>query len=247
MTARSELYAAVMSGGEHSPARSNRASERIDAFRDEVRAEVLAEAADKLALELTPEQPGAGPGFLLALRLSMRTLRRMADEAAVAVPAAGQDDTSTATVCGAREPEPRTGTQPCILPAGHGGNRHRDHWGNQWPTAQDETNADDEPPTAAQRAAHEIQDLHDPAVIGYSIGLGSLRLTLRPSTQEQWQSWQNQLAITPGSTTYKGGYADARGQWGDVPVRVTCHLDRVPPLDLTTYTDTRGEPGDVTP
>ena len=50
----------------------------VDAYR----AEVLNEAADKLALELAPEQPGAGPGFLLALRIAMRNLRRMADEAA---------------------------------------------------------------------------------------------------------------------------------------------------------------------
>ncbi|MFI0897715.1 hypothetical protein [Streptomyces sp. NPDC020983] len=37
--------------------------------------------------------------------------------------------------CGAREPEPRSGTQACVRPAGHGGSRHRDHWGNEWPTA----------------------------------------------------------------------------------------------------------------
>ncbi|WP_030917490.1 hypothetical protein [Streptomyces sp. NRRL B-24720] len=45
------------------------------------RAAVLAEAADKLVLDLTPETQGAGRGFLLALRLSVRALRRMADEA----------------------------------------------------------------------------------------------------------------------------------------------------------------------
>lgn len=44
MSAREELYAAVMSGGEHSPERSERASARIDAFR----AEVLREAAAHL-------------------------------------------------------------------------------------------------------------------------------------------------------------------------------------------------------
>lgn len=55
----------------------------LRAALDAYRAEVLSEAADKLALELAPEQPGAGPGFLLALRLAMRSLRRMADEAAV--------------------------------------------------------------------------------------------------------------------------------------------------------------------
>ncbi|WP_406730952.1 hypothetical protein [Streptomyces sp. NBC_01794] len=46
------------------------------------RAEVLAEAADKLALEMTPETPGAGPGFLLAIRLCVRALRSMSDKAA---------------------------------------------------------------------------------------------------------------------------------------------------------------------
>lgn len=45
MSAREELYAAVMSGGEHSPGRSERASARIDAYR----AEVLREAAEKAA------------------------------------------------------------------------------------------------------------------------------------------------------------------------------------------------------
>jgi len=55
--------------------------EKFIALLDAYRAEVLREAADKLALELAPEQPGAGPGFLLALRLAMRSLRRMADEA----------------------------------------------------------------------------------------------------------------------------------------------------------------------
>ncbi|MET8404497.1 hypothetical protein [Streptomyces sp900116325] len=49
---------------------------------DTYRAEVLAEVADKLVLELAPEQSGAGPGFLLALRLAVRAMRRMADEAA---------------------------------------------------------------------------------------------------------------------------------------------------------------------
>lgn len=48
-------------------------------LRAEHRAEVLREAADKVALELAPEQPGAGPGFLLALRLAVRAVRRMAD------------------------------------------------------------------------------------------------------------------------------------------------------------------------
>jgi hypothetical protein len=46
------------------------------------RTEVLAEAADRLALDMTPESSGAGPGFLLAIRLCVRALRRMSDEAA---------------------------------------------------------------------------------------------------------------------------------------------------------------------
>jgi hypothetical protein len=54
------------------------AERMLDAYR----AEVLAEAADKLVLELAPERPGAGPGFLMSLRLAVRAMRRMADEAA---------------------------------------------------------------------------------------------------------------------------------------------------------------------
>jgi hypothetical protein len=38
--------------------------------------------------------------------------------------------------CGAREPEPRTGTSPCVLPAGHGGLNHQDKWTNQWPKSK---------------------------------------------------------------------------------------------------------------
>lgn len=99
MSARKELtlFALSLTGGHLIPeqvgARLDRLIGDVEAEQD---AKVLAEAADKLALELTPGQPGAGPGFLLALRLSVRALRRMADEAAVNVPAAGQDDTSTA-------------------------------------------------------------------------------------------------------------------------------------------------------
>lgn len=58
-------------------------NETVDEILAEHRAEVLREAADRLALELAPEQPGAGPGFLLALRLAVRAMRRMADAAAV--------------------------------------------------------------------------------------------------------------------------------------------------------------------
>lgn len=52
MGAREELYAAVMSGGEHSPERSERASARIDAYR----AEVLREAAEKLRAHIMANQ-----------------------------------------------------------------------------------------------------------------------------------------------------------------------------------------------
>jgi hypothetical protein len=38
--------------------------------------------------------------------------------------------------CGANEPEPRTGTSPCVLPAGHGGDKHQDKWTNQWPVSK---------------------------------------------------------------------------------------------------------------
>jgi hypothetical protein len=46
------------------------------------------------------------------------------------------DALSTPATCGAREPEPRTGTSPCVLPAGHGGAKHQDKWTNQWPAAE---------------------------------------------------------------------------------------------------------------
>jgi len=74
MSARDELL--LLDGSDEWPA-------KVDAILAQHRAEVLREAADKLALELVPEQQGAGPGFLLALRLAMRSLRRMSDEAAV--------------------------------------------------------------------------------------------------------------------------------------------------------------------
>jgi hypothetical protein len=38
--------------------------------------------------------------------------------------------------CGASEPEPRTGTSPCVLPAEHGGRTHQDKWTNQWPVSK---------------------------------------------------------------------------------------------------------------
>lgn len=58
-------------------------AERLRKDRDAVRAKALTEAADKLALEMVPESSGAGPGFLLAIRLCVRALRLMSDKAAV--------------------------------------------------------------------------------------------------------------------------------------------------------------------
>ncbi|MFJ2961233.1 hypothetical protein ACIPIC_02850 [Streptomyces collinus] len=69
-------------------------------------------------------------------------------------------------VCGAREPEPRTGTSPCVLPAGHGGLKHQDKWTNQWPALpvpvgdqpqplDDEVDAD----AVAARAAQVISNM----------------------------------------------------------------------------------------
>jgi hypothetical protein len=65
----------------------------------------------------------------------MQAVRRVLN--ALEWPAAAQQqqpkETQIQEPCGAREPEPRTGTSPCVLPAGHGGTRHQDKWTNQWP------------------------------------------------------------------------------------------------------------------
>jgi len=76
MSARYDLLAAI-SFNDAANAGST-PEQLVDAYR----AEILREAADKLTLELSPEQPGAGMGFLHALRLATRALRRMSDEAA---------------------------------------------------------------------------------------------------------------------------------------------------------------------
>lgn len=76
MSARDKLYA-------YAGTPSVLPESMLDAALNDYRAEVLREAADKLALEMTPESSGAGPGFLLAIRLCVRALRRMSDEAAV--------------------------------------------------------------------------------------------------------------------------------------------------------------------
>lgn len=74
MEARKDLYAFAMQGKEHSPEISERASERIDAYR----AAVLREAADKLdeseALrDLTDDH-------MHDVNAAANELRRMADE-----------------------------------------------------------------------------------------------------------------------------------------------------------------------
>ncbi|NJP42305.1 hypothetical protein [Actinacidiphila epipremni] len=89
---------------------------------------------------------------------------------------------------------------------------------------------DSEPETPAGRAAREIQDLHDPAVIGYLIGIGALRLILHPRTWQEWQDWQRRLGCLIGEATYRGGTATAHGLWRGVPVVAVCHLDRLPKL-----------------
>ena len=85
-----------------------------------------------------------------------------------------------------------------------------------------------EPDSPARRAAREIQALHDPIVIGYVVCVNALRIVLRPNTWQEWQGWQRRLGAEPGGATYRGGTATAHGTWGDVPVTVSCHLDRVP-------------------
>lgn len=71
MSARDKLHARLFKGP----------NENRDDLLDDYRAEILREAADKLALEMVPETAGAGPGFLLAIRLCVRSLRRMSDKA----------------------------------------------------------------------------------------------------------------------------------------------------------------------
>ncbi|MDX3575951.1 hypothetical protein [Streptomyces sp. FL07-04A] len=58
MTARQDLYAFAMQGKEHSPANSERASEKIDAYRAAVVAEVVAalqSKAQQLSVEAEEE------------------------------------------------------------------------------------------------------------------------------------------------------------------------------------------------
>lgn len=88
--------------------------------------------------------------------------------------------------------------------------------------------ADTEPDSPAQRAAREIQDLHDPIVIGYVIGTNTLTLTLHPRTWQEWQAWQKRLGCPVGQTTYRGGSATAHGTWGHIPVHAHVVLDRLP-------------------
>lgn len=80
MDARKDLYAFAMKGKEHSPDISEKASEKIDAFRRGV----LREAADKLD-GLTQETAGADMTmpegrWQAGLDTGVRELRRMAAE-----------------------------------------------------------------------------------------------------------------------------------------------------------------------
>lgn len=73
--ARSDLYAFVMQGKEHSPANSERASEKIDTYR----AAVLREAADKLDESETLRD--LTDDHMSDVNAAANELRRMADEA----------------------------------------------------------------------------------------------------------------------------------------------------------------------
>jgi hypothetical protein len=72
MDARKDLYAFAMEGKEHSPAISEKASEKIDAFR----AAVLLEAANALAAVGPEDSLASAPK---AWTGAIETLRRMAD------------------------------------------------------------------------------------------------------------------------------------------------------------------------
>jgi hypothetical protein len=69
MSARAELYAAVMDGGYHSPDRSEKASARIDAYR----AEVLAEAAAEL-IAFCPDHGNRDTAFITCQCLAAEDL-----------------------------------------------------------------------------------------------------------------------------------------------------------------------------
>lgn len=75
--ARSDLYAFAMQGKEHSPDISDRASERINAFR----AAVLAEAAQHLYTALFPAvYDDMGQKAAEGVNRAVSELRRMADQ-----------------------------------------------------------------------------------------------------------------------------------------------------------------------
>lgn len=76
MSAREELYAAVMSGGEHSPERSERASARIDAYR----AEVLREAHDAIRADLAKLTEAEAFSYGAAYQQGMDWAARIVDQ-----------------------------------------------------------------------------------------------------------------------------------------------------------------------
>lgn len=81
MDARKDLYAFVMQGKEHSPANSEKASEKIDAFR----AAVLLEAAD--ALDESETLRDLTDDHMHDVNAAANELRRMAAEKAEATDA----------------------------------------------------------------------------------------------------------------------------------------------------------------
>lgn len=77
MDARKDLYAFAMQGKEHSPVNSEKASEKIDAFR----AAVLSEAAQHLYTALFPAiYDDMGQKAAEGVNRAVSELRRMADE-----------------------------------------------------------------------------------------------------------------------------------------------------------------------
>lgn len=95
-------------------------------------------------------------------------------------------------------------------------------------TSSPEPTATGEALSPAARAAQEIQALHDPIVCGYLIGIGTLRIVLHPVEWQQWQEWTDRLGVKPATSILDGDRITAEGHWGDVPVTVTAHLDKLP-------------------
>ena len=75
MNARRDLYAALMAGGPHSPQRSEKASELIDAFR----AELLVEAKTEVVAWLAKKANEDTPVWQLASKVDRGAIRLFLD------------------------------------------------------------------------------------------------------------------------------------------------------------------------